>query len=65
MDKDISIVKSDKTWDQYIYDVMLAIGGKSKDPNTKVGAVIVTPEVKIVGTGYNGFPSGVLDYKWR
>lgn len=34
----------------------------SKDPSTKVGAVIVDPETNIVqGMGYNGFPRGVED----
>ena len=34
---------------------------RSKDPNTKVGACIVTPESKIVGIGYNGMPIGLDD----
>lgn len=34
---------------------------RSKDPNTKVGACIVTPEKKIVGIGYNGMPIGIDD----
>ena len=34
---------------------------RSKDPNTKVGACIVTPENKIVGIGYNGMPIGLDD----
>lgn len=34
----------------------------SKDPRTKVGAVIVDPETKLVhGMGYNGFARGVHD----
>lgn len=42
----------------------------SKDPNTKVGAVIVSPERKIVSTGYNGLASGIdddkaIDRKWK
>lgn len=32
---------------------------RSKDPNSKVGAVIVNPQNHIVGTGYNGFIAGV------
>lgn len=34
---------------------------RSKDPNTQVGACIVSPEKKIVGVGYNGFPTGLSD----
>ncbi len=33
----------------------------SKDPSTKVGAVIVDPDMRIVSTGFNGFPRGVDD----
>lgn len=33
----------------------------SKDPSTKVGAVIVDHDRRLVGTGYNGFPRGVND----
>eukprot|EP00753_Platysulcus_tardus_P001236 PLAT112.1.p1 GENE.PLAT112.1~~PLAT112.1.p1 ORF type:complete len:161 (-),score=44.64 PLAT112.1:97-555(-) len=34
---------------------------RSKDPNTQVGACIVSPDRKIVGIGYNGFPIGCDD----
>lgn len=33
----------------------------SKDPSTKVGAVIVDDKRRVVGHGYNGFPRGVED----
>lgn len=33
----------------------------SKDPSTKVGAVIVGDRRKVLGLGYNGFPRGVVD----
>lgn len=33
----------------------------SKDPSTKVGAVIVNPYNRIVSTGYNGFPWSIED----
>ena len=29
---------------------------RSKDPSTKVGAVIVSPENKVISIGYNGMP---------
>jgi len=32
----------------------------SKDPSTKCGAILVKNR-RIVGTGYNGFPAGVID----
>lgn len=33
----------------------------SKDPSTKVGAVIVRPDRTIASVGFNGFARGVLD----
>ncbi len=33
----------------------------SKDPSTKVGAVIFDPKRRVVSTGYNGFARGVGD----
>jgi dCMP deaminase len=37
------------------------VAGWSKDPSTKVGAVIVDPRRVVRGMGYNGFPRGVCD----
>ena len=37
----------------------------SKDPSTKVGAVIVNYKRQVVGMGYNGFPRGVKDSEER
>jgi dCMP deaminase len=34
---------------------------KSKDPSTKVGAVLVSPRNTVVALGYNGFPRGIAD----
>ena len=33
----------------------------SKDPSTKVGAIIVCPDRSEVSFGYNGFPKGIAD----
>jgi dCMP deaminase len=33
----------------------------SKDPSTKVGAVIFRPDGSVISLGYNGFPRGVDD----
>ncbi len=48
-------------WDEYFMGVALLSAQRSKDPNTQVGACIVNPDKKIVGVGYNGFPSGCDD----
>ena len=34
---------------------------RSKDPNTQVGACIVNSKKRIIGIGYNGFPTGCSD----
>ena len=34
---------------------------RSKDPNTQVGACIVSDDNKILSMGYNGFPTGCSD----
>lgn len=49
------------SWDEYFMAVAVLSSKRSKDPNTQVGACIVSPENKIVGTGYNGFPIGCSD----
>ena len=36
---------------------------RSVDPNSKVGSVIVSPENKILGVGYNGFVTGIDESK--
>ncbi len=49
------------SWDEYFMGVAILSGFRSKDPNTKVGACIVDQHNKIVGVGYNGFPTGCDD----
>jgi len=34
---------------------------RSKDPNTQVGACVVNSRKRIIGIGYNGFPTGCSD----
>lgn len=41
------------------------VAGWSKDPSTKVGAVIMQPDRRVVSLGYNGFPRGVHDHDAR
>ncbi len=52
-------------WDQYFITMAYLISMKSKDPSTRVGAVIVGPDKEIRSTGYNGFPRGVKDLTER
>jgi len=55
------------SWDEYFMGVALLSAQRSKDPNTQVGACIVNPQNKIVGVGYNGFPTGCSDdeFPWE
>ena len=49
------------SWDEYFMGVAKLAARRSKDPNTQVGACIVSPENIIVSTGYNGMPKGCSD----
>lgn len=49
------------SWDEYFMGVALMSAHRSKDPNTQVGACIVNDKKRIVGVGYNGFPTGCSD----
>ena len=48
-------------WDQRFLELASMVGQWSKDPSTKVGAVVVRPDRTIASLGYNGFPRGVDD----
>ena len=49
------------SWDEYFMGIALLSGMRSKDPNTQVGACIVSEDNKILSMGYNGFPKGCSD----
>ena len=49
------------TWDEYFMGVAQLSGMRSKDPNSQVGACIVSQDNKILSMGYNGFPIGCSD----
>jgi dCMP deaminase len=49
------------SWDDYFMAVAALSAQRSKDPNTQVGACIVNRQKRIVGVGYNGFPTGCSD----
>jgi len=61
MKKDTGVDK----WDARFLDLAVFVGDWSKDPSTKVGAVLVRLDRTIAGLGFNGFPRGVLDHPER
>ena len=55
------------SWDEYFMGVAKLAARRSKDPNTQVGACIVSQEDIIISTGYNGMPKGCSDdeFPWE
>lgn len=54
-------MESKVKWDHRFLDLASMVASWSKEPNTRVGCVIVDENRRIVSTGYNGFPRGVKD----
>lgn len=48
-------------WPTYFMSIAEVVSTRSKDPATKVGAVLVDTKNHIVGTGYNGMQKGMLE----
>ena len=51
------------TWDEFYLGLAKYMSTRSKDPSTKVGAVIVRPDKSVCSVGYNGFPQLMPDDK--
>ena len=49
------------SWDEYFMAVAKLSSMRSKDPNTQVGACIVSEDNRILSIGYNGAPNGFKD----
>ena len=54
-------------WEEYFMGIAMLAARRSKDPNTQVGACIVSPDNIIISTGYNGMPKGCSDdiFPWE
>jgi dCMP deaminase len=52
-------------WNKRFMDLAEHVAEWSKDPSTKVGAVIVNEKRQVLSMGYNGFPRSVYDCKER
>lgn len=48
-------------WQEYFMNIAEAVSKKSKDPSSKVGAVLVRPDKTIASVGFNGFPRRIED----
>lgn len=48
-------------WDTRFLGMAILVASWSKDPSTKVGAVIVDQQRRVVSVGYNGMPPNVPD----
>lgn len=50
-----------RKWDLRYLGLSQLVASWSKDPSTKVGAVLVRPNNSVAATGFNGFPPGWCD----
>lgn len=50
------------SWDEYFIGIAQLSAMRSKDPNTQVGACIVSADNRILSVGYNGAPNGYSDH---
>lgn len=48
-------------WTRHFLHLAEECAAMSKDPSTRVGAVIVGPDLEIRSTGFNGLPRGIAD----
>jgi dCMP deaminase len=53
-------IESTLSWDEYFMRVTYLTTDKSKDPSSKVGAILVADN-NVFSTGFNGFPRGIQD----
>ena len=54
-------------WDEYFMGIAKLTSARSKDPNTQVGACIVSKDNRLLSTGYNGAPNNFDDdiFPWN
>ena len=68
MKKEINKQRKDYLdWDEYFMGIAVLSSKRSKDPNTQVGACIVSDSNRILSIGYNGTPNGFEDkyFPWN
>lgn len=52
-------------WDERFMRLAEEVSQWSKDPEQKVGCVLVSPDRRHFSVGYNGFAKGIIDSKGR
>lgn len=52
-------------WDTRFFGLAQEVATWSNDPNTRVGAVLVSPDRREFAAGYNGFPRGFEIHRAR
>lgn len=55
------VKRTQEEWDDTFFDLAEVVSFLSKDPDRKVGAILVTPDRRQLSVGYNGFPSTIPD----
>jgi dCMP deaminase len=53
------------SWDRRFLAVAMQVSHWSKDPSSKMGAVIANADQRLVALGYKGFPKQVEDSQNR
>ena len=55
------------SWDEYFMSIAKLTAARSKDPNTQVGACIVSKDNRVLSCGYNGAPNHFDDdqFPWN
>jgi dCMP deaminase len=52
-------------WTRRHFELALHVAGWSKDPDTRVGAVLIGIDPRDIAVAYNGFPKGIADTSGR
>lgn len=59
-----TIIKSEISFDEYFMRMVYLVASKSKDPSSKIGAILVK-NGNVVSSGFNGLPQKVIDFSSR